>query len=99
MRVYRPLVRGVSAGSVKRDMLNQLSPHFGSVIPRSVLNGLCLRIESGGKGSLVIFDIVVAIIIVVIAALLGILVHPVLWVIIIAAVLWLFGRSRSRARV
>jgi hypothetical protein len=63
-----------------------------------VLNGSCLRIESGGKGSLVIFDIVVAIIIVVIAALLGILVHPVLWVIIIAAVLWLFGRSRSRAR-
>jgi hypothetical protein len=58
-----------------------------------------LRIESGGKGSLVIFDIVVAIIIVIIAALLGILVHPVLWVIIIAAVLWLFGRSRSRTRV
>ena len=46
-----------------------------------------------------IFDIVVAIIIVIIAALLGILVHPVLWVIIIAAVLWLFGRSRSRTRV
>jgi hypothetical protein len=46
----------------------------------------------------VLFDIVVAVIIVVIAALLGILVHPVLWVIVIAAVLWLVGRSRSRAR-
>jgi uncharacterized membrane protein len=57
------------------------------------------RSSRAAKGSLVIFDIVVAVIIVVIAALLGILVHPVLWVIIIAAVLWLFGRSRSRARV
>ncbi len=42
-------------------------------------------------------DILVAIVIVAIAAILGIIVHPVLWVIIIAAVLWLFGRHRSRA--
>ena len=44
-----------------------------------------------------LFDIIVAIIIVAIAAALGITVHPVLWVIVIVAVLWLFGRSRSRA--
>jgi hypothetical protein len=42
-----------------------------------------------------LIDILVAIIIVAIAAVLGIVVHPVLWVIIIAAVLWLFAR-RSR---
>jgi hypothetical protein len=43
----------------------------------------------------VIFDILIAILIVIIAAALGIVVHPVLWVIIIAAALWLFAR-RSR---
>lgn len=37
-------------------------------------------------------DILIAIVIVVIAAFLGIVVHPVLWVIVIAAVLWLFAR-------
>ncbi len=42
-------------------------------------------------------DILIAIVIVVIAAILGIVVHPVLWVIVIAAALWLFGRSRSRS--
>jgi hypothetical protein len=40
-------------------------------------------------------DIVIAVVIVVIAAALGLVVHPVLWVIAIAAVLWLFFR-RSR---
>jgi len=44
-----------------------------------------------------LFDIVVAILIVVIAAVLGIVVHPILWIIVIAAVLWLFGRHRTRA--
>lgn len=37
-------------------------------------------------------DIVIAIIIVAIAAVLGLVVHPVLWVIVIAALLWLFAR-------
>lgn len=45
-----------------------------------------------------LFDIVVAIIIVIIAAVLGIVVHPVLWVIVIAAALWLFGRHGARTR-
>jgi hypothetical protein len=43
-----------------------------------------------------VFDILVAIIIVAIAAVLGIVVHPILWVIVIVAVLWLVGRSRTR---
>lgn len=47
-----------------------------------------------------LFDIVVAVVIVAIAAILGLVVHPVLWVIVIAAVLWLVGRHRAgRARV
>lgn len=49
-----------------------------------------------------LFDIVVAIVIVVIAAILGLVVHPVLWVIVIAAALWLFSRRGahgSRARI
>lgn len=47
-----------------------------------------------------LLDIVVAIVIVAIAAVLGLVVHPVLWVIVIAAVLWLVGRHRTgRARV
>jgi hypothetical protein len=37
--------------------------------------------------------------IVAIAAVLGIVVHPILWVIVIAAVLWLFVRRGSRSRV
>ncbi len=44
-----------------------------------------------------LFDILVAILIVVIAAVLGIVVHPILWVLVIVAVLWLFGRRRVRA--
>jgi hypothetical protein len=46
-------------------------------------------------------DILVAIVIVAIAAVLGIVVHPVLWVIVIAAVLWLFVRrgSHTHSRV
>lgn len=44
-------------------------------------------------------DILVAIVIVIIAAVLGIVVHPVLWVILIAAALWLVGRRSSHARL
>ena len=40
-------------------------------------------------------DLLIAVIIVVIAAVLGIVVHPLLWIIVIAAVLWIFAR-RSR---
>jgi hypothetical protein len=40
----------------------------------------------------VLKDILIAIVIVVIAAVLGLVVHPVLWVILIAAALWLFTR-------
>jgi hypothetical protein len=40
-------------------------------------------------------DILIAVVIVVIAAVLGLVVHPVLWIIVIVAVLWLLGR-RSR---
>ncbi len=40
-------------------------------------------------------DLLIAIVIVVIAAVLGLVVHPLLWIIIIFAVLWLFFR-RSR---
>ena len=49
-----------------------------------------------------LLDILVAIVIVVIAAILGLVVHPVLWVIVIAAALWLVGRRGahgSRARL
>ena len=37
-------------------------------------------------------DILIAIVIVVIAAILGLVVHPLLWIIVIVAVLWLFAR-------
>ncbi|WP_007512851.1 MULTISPECIES: hypothetical protein [Pseudofrankia] len=39
-----------------------------------------------------LIDILIAIVIVAIAAALGLTVHPVLWVIVIIAVLWLVGR-------
>ena len=44
-----------------------------------------------------LFDILIALVIVAIAAILGLVVHPVLWVIVIVAVLWLVGRRRARA--
>jgi hypothetical protein len=46
----------------------------------------------------VLFDLLVAIVIVIIAAVLGLTVHPVLWIIVIAAALWLFGRHSARSR-
>ncbi|MGI8750897.1 MAG: hypothetical protein ACR2MN_00990 [Acidimicrobiales bacterium] len=36
--------------------------------------------------------------IVVVAAVLGLVVHPLLWILIIVAALWLFGRNRGRSR-
>jgi predicted Na+-dependent transporter len=41
-------------------------------------------------------DILIAVVIIVIAALLGILVHPLLWLILIVAALWLFSRRGTR---
>jgi hypothetical protein len=44
-------------------------------------------------------DVLIALVIVAIAAALGITVHPLLWFIVIVAVLWLFVRRGSRSRV
>ena len=47
-------------------------------------------------------DILIALVIVVVAAVLGLIVHPLLWFILILAVLWLLTRRRSwggRARI
>jgi hypothetical protein len=46
---------------------------------------------------LVFMDILIALVIVVVAAVLGLIVHPVLWFILILAVLWLFTRRGSWA--
>lgn len=43
-------------------------------------------------------DILIAVVIVVIAAALGIIVHPFLWFILILAVIWLFARRGSWTR-
>jgi len=40
-------------------------------------------------------DILIAVVIVAIAAVLGLTVHPVLWAIVIVALLWLLGRHRA----
>ena len=42
-----------------------------------------------------LMDILIAVLIVIVAAILGLVVHPLLWIIVIVAILWLFGR-RSR---
>jgi hypothetical protein len=44
-----------------------------------------------------LMDILVALVIVLIAAALGLIVHPVLWLIVLVAVLWLFSRRGSRS--
>jgi hypothetical protein len=51
------------------------------------------------SGEIVLIDILVAILIVAVAAVLGLVVHPILWVIVLVAALWLFGRNRSRSHV
>jgi hypothetical protein len=45
-----------------------------------------------------LMDILIAVVIVVIAAVLGLVVHPLLWLVVIVAVLWLFGRRGSWSR-
>ena len=42
-----------------------------------------------------LMDILIALIIVVVAAALGIIVHPLLWLVLIVAVIWLFSRRGS----
>jgi hypothetical protein len=42
-------------------------------------------------------DILVALVIVAIAAYLGLIVHPLLWFLVILAAIWLFARHRGRA--
>ncbi len=42
-----------------------------------------------------LMDILIALVIVVVAAALGLIVHPVLWLLLIVAVLWLFSRRGS----
>ena len=44
-----------------------------------------------------LFDILIAVLIVIVAVVLGLVVHPILWVILIAAALWLIGRRRVHA--
>ena len=53
---------------------------------------------NGGHPTTMIGDLLIAAIIVVIAAVLGIIVHPLLWFILIVAVLWLFARRGSWSR-
>jgi hypothetical protein len=45
-----------------------------------------------------LMDILIAVVIVAIAAALGLTVHPVLWAIAIVAVLWLVGRRAGAGR-
>ena len=51
-----------------------------------------------GHSEVMLMDIVIALVIVVIAAALGLTVHPLLWFIVIVAVLWLFVRRGSWSR-
>jgi hypothetical protein len=46
----------------------------------------------------VLMDILIALVIVVVAAALGLTVHPVLWFIVILALIWLFARRSSWSR-
>lgn len=46
-----------------------------------------------------LMDILIAIVIVAVAAVLGLVVHPVLWFIVVLAIIWLFARRSRGARV
>ena len=45
-----------------------------------------------------LMDIVIAAVIVIIAGVLGLTVHPLLWFLVIVAVLWLFARRGAHSR-
>ena len=51
-----------------------------------------------GTDRSMLMDILIAAVIVVIAAVLGLVVHPLLWFVVILAVLWLFARRGSWSR-
>jgi hypothetical protein len=63
----------------------------------SAIAGDVLLVSARGYTASMLIDVLVALLIVAVAAVLGIVVHPVLWVIVIVAFLWLFGRHRVRA--
>lgn len=57
---------------------------------------------TAGHSPSMLMDILIAIVIVAVAAALGLIVHPVLWFILIVAVLWLLSRRShwaGRSRV
>ncbi len=54
---------------------------------------------SSGTDTLMLTDILIALVIVAVAAVLGLVVHPVLWFIVVFAVIWLFFRRGSHSRV
>jgi hypothetical protein len=51
--------------------------------------------SAAGHRQGMLMDIVIALVIVVIAAALGLIVHPILWFLVILAVLWLLTRRGS----
>lgn len=51
--------------------------------------------RTSGHCSVMLGDVLIAVVVIVIAALLGILLHPLLWLILIVAALWLFSRRGS----
>lgn len=59
---------------------------------------LSQRVRDSGNHSIMLLDILIAAIAIAIAVALGLIVHPVLWVIAIVAVLWLVARYRTGGR-
>jgi hypothetical protein len=45
-----------------------------------------------------LMDILIAIVIVAVAAVLGLVVHPLLWFVVVLAVIWLFARRGAHSR-
>lgn len=52
-----------------------------------------------GYVAVMLLDVLIALIIVVVAVALGLTVHPLFWLIVILAALWMFGRRGTRRRV
>ena len=55
--------------------------------------------STSGHSPIMLTDILIAIAIVIVAAVLGLVVHPLLWFIVVLAAVWLFTRRGSRSRV
>jgi hypothetical protein len=60
--------------------------------------GVRLTTSRSGQAPLMLMDILIAIVIVVIAGALGLVVHPLLWFIVVLAIIWLFARRSSWSR-